>query len=354
MLLSASGVVVGARSLVSTDVRRRSHAIATLETAHGGSCFKILPVTGAGLGVVATRDISRGELILAETPILRLSLGELSLQAQFNALPNAGKRAVLRLCDAWRAAGMRRSLKGIARTNGLQCRSDSAEGVLCVEVSRFNHSCNPNCEQSWDSNCLQERIYACSPIQAGQALCLAYVDVRMPKPERARRLWQDYRFVCHCATCSGASSDALRARLQKLVHDLPLIGARDPVEGIKAVSEMLVLYDQEGIAPSIYRKQACYYAFQLALRAGPAVWARVWAEKAHRHSIHACGKQHPETAWLLGYARDPLSHPALWTPAFEVCDPGRHPSATDPALKVALVSSALLTMAVVAEHCTWL
>jgi hypothetical protein len=97
---------------------------------------------------------------------------------------------------------------------------------------------------------------------------------------------------------------------------------------------MLLLYDQEGIDLNTLRKQACYYAFQLALNAGPAVWASGWAKRAYRYSERACGEHHPETAWLLGYARDPHSHPALWAPAFEVCNPGKRRNAMDPALKV--------------------
>ncbi|CAK0820860.1 unnamed protein product [Prorocentrum cordatum] len=389
MFLRAAGVVAAARGGVSAGALRRAATAASappdssklppagspgpskpcghgLEISSGVPCFEIVNIAGAGLGAIATRDIACGELVVAETPTMMLQAGEFSVQtakfnAQFNNLSRAQKRAVLRLSDCWRMAGKRRSLEGILRTNGMGCSSDSDDGVLCLEISRFNHSCAPNCEQSWDGTALQERVHACSAIQAGQELCLSYIDVRAPRAERAHRLREGYRFNCRCAACSetacSRASDARRASLQQLGRDLPMVGARDPAAGIKVVSDMLLLYDQEGIDLHTLRKQACYYAFQLALHAGPAAWASGWAEQAYRHSRLCCGEHHPETVWLLGYARDPHSHPALWTPAFEVCNPGKHRSAMDPALKVYALAwisaiSLVLSMGMVSERST--
>ena len=38
------------------------------------SCHKVVPVNGKGLGVIATRPIKAGELILKERPFLSLPL----------------------------------------------------------------------------------------------------------------------------------------------------------------------------------------------------------------------------------------------------------------------------------------
>ena len=40
------------------------------------ACHKVVPIPGKGLGVVATRPIKAGELILRERPFLSLPLDE--------------------------------------------------------------------------------------------------------------------------------------------------------------------------------------------------------------------------------------------------------------------------------------
>ena len=46
-------------------------------------CYECTPIPGKGLGIIATRDIGYGELILQEQPLLNDTLGE-SLESQFN------------------------------------------------------------------------------------------------------------------------------------------------------------------------------------------------------------------------------------------------------------------------------
>lgn len=61
-----------------------------------------------------------------------------------------------------------KTVAGIVRTNNYPRAINSDDGVLCLAFSRFNHSCQPNCEQSWDEDAFQLQAYACTFIAAGE------------------------------------------------------------------------------------------------------------------------------------------------------------------------------------------
>ncbi|RKP08464.1 hypothetical protein THASP1DRAFT_8090, partial [Thamnocephalis sphaerospora] len=62
-----------------------------------------------------------------------------------------------------------------------------------------NHSCRPNCAYSFDGN--QLRIYALSPIAAGDALTIGYVDPIQSRATRQAELSRRYHFNCQCVRC---------------------------------------------------------------------------------------------------------------------------------------------------------
>merc|ERR1711937_286647 len=80
--------------------------------------------------------------------------------------------------------------------------------------------------------------------------------------------------------------------------------------GIRKVCELLELYDDEGLRLRSYRKRACYFAFQLSLVLKDKDGINWWVRRAWEHSVMAHGRKHPQTLRLLGYVRDPSSHPA--------------------------------------------
>lgn len=97
-----------------------------------------------GIGVIATSNISNGQLLLAEPPliqIIRAETDETDLSAVVDALPETERLAYHALCAADETCSEDWS---ILETNGFNLRSDSSRTGVYARISRFNHSCTPN------------------------------------------------------------------------------------------------------------------------------------------------------------------------------------------------------------------
>lgn len=287
---------------------------ASLEAAPRQGAFEVKAFEGKGLGCVATRQLHAGDLLLGERPVLTFTGGDAnwvaSLDAQFDQLSDARKEAVMGLHDAHCGSG-RQSVAGIMSSNTFMRGMGSSDGVLCEVASRFNHSCLPNCEHSWDEEANELQVYASTDIAEGEELCIHYIDVRAPAGERAPQ-FVSFGFRCRCPACSGATAEAdgRRRRLQELVRGTGPTAVKDPGAALAMVEEAMALYDEEGIHVNQFKKGACYYAFQLCLRLQDMPAARVWIERASTYSVLCHGPGHATTALLRRYAEDPGSHPA--------------------------------------------
>mmetsp|Transcript_61898 Transcript_61898/g.200568 ORF Transcript_61898/g.200568 Transcript_61898/m.200568 type:complete len:226 (+) Transcript_61898:280-957(+) len=214
--------------------------------------------------------------------------------------------------------GLPSTLEGVVLTNCFVRDESSPDGVVCVAMSRFNHSCDPNCEGSWNEACGERRIYASRDVTAGEELCIFYSDVRAPWEERREELLLRYGFGCHCAACASTgsdtgSSDRRRTRMLELDSEIGRVGAADPEQGLLCARELLNLYDEEGLHTQSFRKRACFFMFQLSLLRRDLEEARHWAQRAWKYSELSFGADHSDTQLLSKFARDPSAHPA-WAP----------------------------------------
>jgi len=259
-----------------------------------------------------------GELVAAEEPVLVVPAEgwRESVREQFRALPSNAREAVLALHDARVAEGQPGTLEGVVRTNVFSVEETSTAGAVCTVLSRFNHSCVPNCEASWCARTGKQQIYASTRIRAGDELCIYYTDVRAPRAQRRLELCERYGFLCSCRACRTAStqSDERRSQMQHLDMEIGRVSARDPSRGMKLGLELLDAYDAEGLCTQNFRKRACYYMFQLCLMTGNSAEALRWVRQAHQHAACCHGPAHADTLRLRQYLKDPRSHPA-WSAA---------------------------------------
>jgi len=75
---------------------------------------------------------------------------------------------------------------------------------IYVCASLFNHSCAPNAVLVQRSEKLD--AYSLTDIEAGEAVCVAYVDPRSEKAERRAQLLASFGFECRCPRCQGLLS----------------------------------------------------------------------------------------------------------------------------------------------------
>ena len=101
------------------------------------------------------------------------------------------------------------TLMGQLCCNSLTMYGTSAgdEGVevgvaLSASVAMFNHDCQPNATWGLDaSGCLV--VHATADVNAGEELCLSYVDPRLAAAVRRRFLRRHFFFECVCVACAA-------------------------------------------------------------------------------------------------------------------------------------------------------
>lgn len=79
------------------------------------------------------------------------------------------------------------------------------EGVgLYALQSKVNHSCLPNAEVRFDNGDHKLSLVATSDIEAGDEICISYIDLCSCKERRSTRqktLQENYLFMCECGKC---------------------------------------------------------------------------------------------------------------------------------------------------------
>lgn len=197
-----------------------------------GKPFEVHDFGDKGMGVVAARDIQKGELLLREQPLFlvsqcrdsrQLDAWENEINAALRKLPEHDLQSFWNLADCHTDE---KSVVGIVRTNGLPV--ETAEGDMVgvyPTVSRFNHSCNNNVNNSYQEE-YGEVLHAIRDVAKGEELCITYIDLFMTRQERQDVLRRTFNFKCACPTClqTGQAllrSNKVRQRLQDLRSALP-------------------------------------------------------------------------------------------------------------------------------------
>lgn len=202
--------------------------------------YEVRNVPGKGKGIIATRNIAFGEIVIMERPILifpRLMLDINSvLGFQAHAKQSMTREDWIKFNDLANVQGNFPTFDGIRFTNtfGIQLQKgkEKYSGVF-FELSRLNHSCGPNLKGTWNPHLFTFSVQAARPIFAGQELTLSYTDIFLPYAERQSALQQDYKFSCNCTYCktssvsslSAAASDQRRQSLRpdNISHDFELV-----------------------------------------------------------------------------------------------------------------------------------
>ena len=138
-------------------------------------CYCVIKIDGKGDGVVATRDIEYGELIVQERPVMKIfsqQENEEALTLMFEQLSDAQKSSVMSLHDAHAKDGVK-TLIGIKKSNSFAKDADGHLAVLCPVISKFNHSCLQNVDHVYVEPFL--RVYAVRNIKKGEELCTSYI-----------------------------------------------------------------------------------------------------------------------------------------------------------------------------------
>lgn len=79
--------------------------------------------------------------------------------------------------------------------------------ALYPQSSYFNHSCAPNMGRRNIKKTRVIEFFAARDIEKGEALCISYIDLKLPAAERIVKLEATYSFHCACIRCDHGADD---------------------------------------------------------------------------------------------------------------------------------------------------
>ncbi|KAF2686976.1 SET domain-containing protein [Lentithecium fluviatile CBS 122367] len=206
----------------------------TPKAPEGNPYYEIRAIPDKGYGCFALKDIKRGTRILTDKPLLivpkpdylledieeaakKLSPEELelyfSLSSSHGQDPTKWPSRVHASVQGRELQRIREqhlarispttSLTSIFQTN---CMEMGLSAAVFPHASRINHSCNPNCNFTWNALLALETVHAIADIPAGAELTFSYCDMTKEKTLRAWEL-KHYGFSCDCRACAGDGGD---------------------------------------------------------------------------------------------------------------------------------------------------
>ena len=228
---------------------------------HGWNCVPVMvtEIPGKGRGIVAARDIKRGDLIFHDKPAIRLPsnlclpVGPMeSLKKQIGNLPSEAKsqfykltapdanpkmNTFIRILADWNESDAE-ALK-LFMANALTNRKRNYSS-LYLNLALVNHSCAPNAvegelmpDSEAEGQIQHYELRAIKDISRGEEINTCYVSniKRFGSGTQKRKagIMEELTFDCVCSVCSGkvADQDEIMKRLAELHLQL---NPRHPVE----------------------------------------------------------------------------------------------------------------------------
>ena len=205
--------------------------------------WKIVSVEGKGKGVIATKKIKKGDVVMKEMPVLAfdeecynnnpenltLELQNFGMQLleQFMKQPEKIQKEILDLHhEKPEESTVMLKLFDIFNCNKTTVDDVFSSGeAVYLTISRINHSCSPNVLWSHKrSNRMMKEVRALRDIDVGEELCASYLAnyyVYATSSERKTVLQQGWKFECKCRVCNlpddeQEENDKKRMKMKKL------------------------------------------------------------------------------------------------------------------------------------------
>ncbi|KAH9836264.1 SET domain-containing protein [Rhodofomes roseus] len=280
--------------------------------------YYVCGVKDKGKGLVATQPLPKGAVFLEEKPLFTQNAGCTNSNI-LSALANCTRdeqREYFTLCNAYKTSGKVLPALAIFQTNSFPCDdspqtapSKQRRGIF-LTASRINHSCTPNVGRIWDVEKQAMVFRALCPMQAGEELCINYVDVLGTRQERNADLMDRVGFECVCEACALqgeglAQSDQRRGTIWRLYDEVRMC-LKEPTLGMRKAKLALRLLQEENLA--LYEATFCFDAFQLCALVSDFSNAKAWARRAWEASCASTGPDGPAARTFKMYWANPRAH----------------------------------------------
>lgn len=175
---------------------------------------------GGGYGLIATRQILPGELLLKEKPIFRLNSKirsiedyETNLNSILKKLDGEDRNRFLSLSNPWQnlSSSNISNYIGILQTNAISIGSNQL--AIFPSLSRINHGCAgaSNSVYNWREKEGVEVVHATRLIEVGEEILISYWDSKRSRSDRQDYLKSHYGFQCTCQTCNLTEEEILES-----------------------------------------------------------------------------------------------------------------------------------------------
>ncbi|EME42015.1 hypothetical protein DOTSEDRAFT_72943 [Dothistroma septosporum NZE10] len=283
---------------------------------HDGRLYTLQIIPGKGKGLVASRKIAPGTLIINEPALFtteslqNAETIEKDLAALVKALPKDSQRAILSLHNNFPGAN---PFSNIIRSNGYPLGPSSDIGGVFPETARINHSCRANAQHAWNEKLQRMLVHAVREIAEGEELTLSYI-IGGPSEERRSNLKNLFTFDCGCELCSlpkdqlKQSDERLRRAqcLDEAIGDAKVV-RQTPERALEDCRALLQIYQEEQIydlrLPRLY-----YDAFQICAMHGDRARAAIFARRARETRVNCEGAESTEAERLHVLAQDPTKY----------------------------------------------
>lgn len=278
------------------------------------TCYKCVDMPGKGMGMIATRDIKFGELILSELPVL---IDSFDLKFQFEELAKDQQTEILSLHNCYperMRMGLLGELIGIMSSNCFFGKS-AQQNFLCPTASRFNHSCLPNVRHNFSEQYL--RIYALRDIKSGIELCTTYSHFDGTIKEIREELKEKWRFDCECTLCNMKDHEKRQevetnrlkywAMYDKL--EMPSNLNLNHIERLAEVNLIFEVMEKGEMLEQGLKSMHSFEGFRSALVCKQRLKAHYYIEQAYQANLIAEGEFSPKTRQYLDLMNNPQDDP---------------------------------------------
>ena len=173
-----------------------------------------------GLGVFASLPLTKGSLILSDTPILKIEkpYSNHFILKHFEALPLPTRFQYTSLSCPDRSDDV--SATDVVRIFDANCFNIGTHSAVFFTATRFNHSCLPNTYYSWNAPHNKIELHAMVDVPRGEELTICYCHPFLTRQERIAEL-RMYNFRCTCPACDistpfGQESEVRRLEMRDL------------------------------------------------------------------------------------------------------------------------------------------
>lgn len=218
--------------------------------------FKIVQIPCKGSGMIATRKLYPGDIILAEKPVIIVPDAIFSdvekcedfLERNINKLNSEDRELMMTLTDCRERDETDyydpNPYCGLFYTNAMHFEEDAA---LCPVMARANHSCRANSEFITRADLGMQRLIANYIIKPGEEITINYMAMGEEgsdvKDTRQAYLRRTYGFHCTCRACTLQDNELLEEEM-----------LRESIKEFQAVGEdKLDVIDLETLITKIYQ-----------------------------------------------------------------------------------------------------